>query len=68
MRPLSWIETRRDSSAHIALNCFQSIAYVFERNVVKVTWNCVETRSISSLRSQTSKVNLSEIIWFACNY
>ena len=29
MRPLIKVETRGDSSAHIALNCFQYIAYVF---------------------------------------
>ena len=30
IRPLSKVETRRDSLAHIALNCFQCIVYVFE--------------------------------------
>ena len=34
---LSKVETCRDSSAHIALNCFQSIAHVFECNAVKMT-------------------------------
>ena len=37
MTILSKVETRRDSSARIALNCFQSIAYVFECNAVKMT-------------------------------
>ena len=35
--PFSKVETRRDSSVHIALNSFQSTAYVFECNTVKMT-------------------------------
>ena len=31
------VKMRRDSSAQIALNCFQCIAYVFEGNAVKMT-------------------------------
>ena len=42
MRLLSKVETRRDGLAHIALNCFQCITYVFECNVVKMTLDCFE--------------------------
>ena len=37
MRPLSKVETSRDNSAHIALNCFQCNAYIFECNAVEMT-------------------------------
>ena len=36
-RPLSKVETRRNGSAHVALNCFPCIAYAFEYNAVKMT-------------------------------
>ena len=36
MRSLSKVETRRDNSARIVLNCFQCIAYVFECKAVKM--------------------------------
>ena len=53
---LGKVETRSDSSAHTALNCFRCIAYVFECNAVKMTYRTVSKHiSISSLRSQTSK-------------
>ena len=44
MRSFSKVEARRDGSAHIALNCFQCVAYVVECNAVKMTKDCVETR------------------------
>ena len=34
---VSKVERRRDISAHIVLNCFQCVAYVFECNAVKMT-------------------------------
>ena len=36
-KTLSKVETHRDSSAHIILNCFQCIAHVFECNALKMT-------------------------------
>ena len=64
MRPLSNIKTRRDSSAYIALNCFQCIAYVFEYNAEKMTQHCVETRWYLQFEILNNKLNLSKMFNF----